>query len=105
MLIQRLDSLLAAFVQGLRELGWSDGIDRHIEERRTTADATRAPALTKKLIELQPDVIVTGSTTARAAPHRENENDPDCDPLATRVAAGACGFLVGRGKSCDFRTV
>jgi putative ABC transport system substrate-binding protein len=69
-------SWLAAFVQGLRELGRSDGIDLHIDERWISADATRAPALAKELIELQPYVIVTGSTPATAAPHRETKTIP-----------------------------
>jgi putative tryptophan/tyrosine transport system substrate-binding protein len=69
-------SWLAAFVQGLRELGWSDGIDLHIDERWINADATRAPALAEGLIELQPDVIVTGSTPATAAEHRETKTIP-----------------------------
>jgi putative tryptophan/tyrosine transport system substrate-binding protein len=69
-------SWLAAFVQGFRELGWPDGIDLHIDERWIDADATRAPALMRKLIELQPDVIVTGSTPATAAAHRETKTIP-----------------------------
>ena len=73
MLIQRG---FAAFVQGLRELGWSDGIDLHIDERWINADATRAPALAKELIELRPDMIVTGSTPATAASHRETKTTP-----------------------------
>ena len=40
------------------------------------ADATPAPALAKELIELQPDVIVTGSTSATAAPHRVTKTIP-----------------------------
>jgi ABC-type uncharacterized transport system substrate-binding protein len=40
------------------------------------ADATPAPALANQLIELQPDVIVIGSTPATGAPHRETKTIP-----------------------------
>jgi putative tryptophan/tyrosine transport system substrate-binding protein len=49
----------AAFVERLQQLGWSDGRNVHIEERRTGGDAELARKYAAELVALAPDVIVT----------------------------------------------
>jgi putative ABC transport system substrate-binding protein len=52
------DNFLAAFRQGLRDLGYVEGQNLLIEYR-WTARGDRLPALMGELLSLQPDLIVT----------------------------------------------
>jgi ABC transporter substrate binding protein len=52
----------AAFVQGLRQLGWTEGQNLHIEVRWNNGDAALARTFAAELIGLTPDVILTAST-------------------------------------------
>jgi putative tryptophan/tyrosine transport system substrate-binding protein len=49
---------LAAFLQGLQELGWSDGRNVRIDVRWGTGDAGRNRRHALELVELAPDVIL-----------------------------------------------
>jgi putative ABC transport system substrate-binding protein len=51
-----------AFVQRLRELGWTDGSTVAIEYRWAEGRFDRAPALVAELVQLKVDVLVTHST-------------------------------------------
>jgi putative tryptophan/tyrosine transport system substrate-binding protein len=52
----------AAFLQGLQQLGWTDGRNLRIDIRRTLGDAERTRRYAAELVALAPDVIlVTGS--------------------------------------------
>ena len=53
---------LAAFVQGLRQLGWIDGQNLRIDIRWSASDAKLARAYSAELIGLVPDVILAAST-------------------------------------------
>src|SRR5262249_48387403 len=56
---------VAAFLQGLRELGWTDGSNVRIEYRWGSGDAGRVPKYAEELVALAPDVILgQGSSTA-----------------------------------------
>ena len=58
---------LAAFLQGLRELGWTDGRNVRIEYRWGAGDVDRYRAIAAELVALAPDVILaTGSATVAA---------------------------------------
>src|SRR5215470_15708750 len=52
---------LAAFVQALKQLGWSDGRNLQIETRWANADDVRRHAA--ELVALAPDVILAGTAT------------------------------------------
>jgi putative ABC transport system substrate-binding protein len=52
---------LAAFVQGLRQLGWIDGKNLRLDVR-WTANPTLVPIYAAQLIGLMPDVILVAST-------------------------------------------
>src|SRR6516162_5378070 len=56
-------SYFAAFVQGLRQLGWIEGQNLRIDTRWSAGDATLARIYAAQLIGLSPDVILASSTT------------------------------------------
>jgi putative tryptophan/tyrosine transport system substrate-binding protein len=68
-----VEKAFAAFEQRLAALGWSEGSNLHIDLRWTAGDINRAFSLAKELVTLQPDVILSGSTPATAAIHRETQ--------------------------------
>src|SRR5215471_4215883 len=53
---------IAAFPQGLHEIGWTEGRNLQIDYRWGGGDIDRIRASAKELIELSPDVIVAHST-------------------------------------------
>jgi putative ABC transport system substrate-binding protein len=59
---------VAAFAQGLQELGWTDGRNVRIEYRWGAGDAERIRRHAAELVALAPDVIVAPAT-ATVAPH------------------------------------
>jgi putative ABC transport system substrate-binding protein len=58
---------VAAFVQGLRELGWTEGGNIHIDYRWAGADVGRICSAAAELIDLKPDAIVA-QTALTVAP-------------------------------------
>lgn len=58
---------LAALVQGLQELGWTDGRNIHIDYRYTAGDAERTRRYAAELVALAPDVILAGNTSTMGA--------------------------------------
>jgi putative tryptophan/tyrosine transport system substrate-binding protein len=57
---------LAAFALGLKQLGWSDGLNLRIDTRWANTDDIRRHAA--ELAALAPDVLVAGTGTATVAP-------------------------------------
>jgi putative ABC transport system substrate-binding protein len=70
------DGEIAAFRQGLEELGWTDGRNVNVLLRWTGADLDRIRAFAKELIELRPDVLVARSTPPTLALKRETDTIP-----------------------------
>jgi putative ABC transport system substrate-binding protein len=60
-------SLVRALVQGLQQLGWTDGRNIRIDYRWAAAERSRALALANELVELKPEVIVACAGPAAAA--------------------------------------
>jgi putative ABC transport system substrate-binding protein len=58
---------LALFLQGLQELGWTDGRNVRIDYRWAAADADRAHTYAAELVALAPDVIVAAAGPSMAA--------------------------------------
>jgi putative tryptophan/tyrosine transport system substrate-binding protein len=54
---------LAAFTQGLQELGWTDGSNIHIDYRYTAGDPERTRKYAAELVALAPDVILAGNSS------------------------------------------
>ena len=55
-----------AFVQGLEQLGWSEGWNVRIEMRSAAGSAERLSGYVAELLALAPDIIVTAGTSAGA---------------------------------------
>ncbi|HWX86201.1 MAG TPA: ABC transporter substrate-binding protein [Xanthobacteraceae bacterium] len=53
---------LGGFPQGMQELGYVQGRNYIIEGRYADGDVARLPALFQELVQLKPDVILTGTT-------------------------------------------
>jgi len=51
---------LAAFREGLRQLGWTDGVNVQLDTRWGTGDASHLRTAAKELIASAPDVILAG---------------------------------------------
>src|SRR5271155_2556313 len=56
-------SYVAAFIQGLRQLGWIEGQNLRVEVRSNAGNAGLAQTYAAQLIGLMPDVILAASTT------------------------------------------
>jgi putative ABC transport system substrate-binding protein len=67
---------LSAFTQELADLGWTDGRNVRMELRWYGGNANRIPALAQELVGLQPDIIVTNTTSATVAVQRETRTIP-----------------------------
>jgi putative tryptophan/tyrosine transport system substrate-binding protein len=58
---------LAVFLQGLQELGWTDGRNVRIDYRWAAADAGRYRTYAAELVALAPDVILASASASVAA--------------------------------------
>ena len=67
---------LAAFLEGLKGLGWEVGRNLQIELRWASADVAQIGRLAKELVALKPEVIVSNTTPVTAALHRESASIP-----------------------------
>src|SRR3974390_358318 len=57
-------TFLAAFRQGLEQLGWTEGRNLQIDARFGQGDADRARKYAAELVALTPDVILTSGSIA-----------------------------------------
>jgi ABC-type uncharacterized transport system substrate-binding protein len=69
-------SRFAGFKQELAVLGWTDGVNLRIDVRWTGGDVTRAAALAKELVAMQPEVILANTTPVTAALQHETKTIP-----------------------------
>jgi putative ABC transport system substrate-binding protein len=85
-------SHISAFTQAVAGLGWTDGSNVLMDVRWGGGDADRIRALAQELVDLQPDIILTDSTSATAAVQREARTIPIVftsvtDPVASGIVA------------------
>ena len=73
---QEAQARIAAFRQGLRELGWTEGRNLRMELGWGTGDPDRARTLATELISIAPDVIVAHGTPALTALYRATRTIP-----------------------------
>ncbi len=87
---------LAAFRQGLQELGYVEGNNVVIDERYANGRRERLPALAKQLVRLKPDIFLThGGSASRAADKAGREAGKtipvvfgqQADPVGARLVA------------------
>src|SRR5262249_33470387 len=57
-------SRISAFLQGLQELGWTDGRNVRIDTRWGAGDAARFHRYAEELLALAPDVVLASGTPA-----------------------------------------
>jgi putative ABC transport system substrate-binding protein len=67
---------LSGFIQGLAQLGWTDGRNVRMDLRWTAGSVDRTRMFAKELVNLQPDVILAYSTPPTAALQRETRTIP-----------------------------
>ena len=60
-------SRLGGLIVGLRQRGWVEGVNFRLELRSTFGPSDKLKAAIQELLELKPDVILTGSTIETAA--------------------------------------
>ncbi len=65
-----------AFLAGLRDLGWVEGDNIHVEYRDAGGDNDRLPALAAELVALDVDVLVTATFQGILAAHRATAKIP-----------------------------
>jgi putative ABC transport system substrate-binding protein len=73
---QEGQSSVAAFRDGLRNLGWIEGRNSQIDTRWAAADVELMKRLAQELVALQPDLILTSTTPAAAAMLRQTRDIP-----------------------------
>ena len=61
------NSRLGALIAGLRQRGWVEGVNYRLEVRSTFGGPDKLQTAIAELIDLKPDVILTGSTVETAA--------------------------------------
>src|SRR5262245_950334 len=81
-----------AFRQGLQEMGWVEGRNFRADYRWAAGDLDRMRVIAKDFVDLQPDVLFGGSTSAVLALLRETRTIPIVftnlsDPVGTGVVA------------------
>jgi putative ABC transport system substrate-binding protein len=97
---------LSGFMQGLAELGWSEGRNVRMDVRWAAGNPDRMRTFAKELVDLQCDVILSQTTPVTAALHRETQTIPIifvmvADPVGAgfvasvaRPGANLTGFMV-----------
>jgi putative tryptophan/tyrosine transport system substrate-binding protein len=84
---------LSGFMQGLADLGWTDGRNLRMDVRWAADNIDRMRTFAKELVGLRPDVIIAHSTPVTAALQRETRTIPIVfvnvvDPVGDGFVAG-----------------
>ena len=69
-------SFLAAFLQGLRQLGWIEGQNLHVDVRWSASNTDLARTYAVELIGLRPDVVLAGTTLNLTMIHQATSTIP-----------------------------
>ena len=97
---------LSAFVQGLVELGWTNGHNIRMHIRWPAGNIDRVRKSAKELVDLQPDVILSEGTPATFALQRETRPVPVIfAAISDPVAAGLVASLARPGGNITGFTI
>jgi putative tryptophan/tyrosine transport system substrate-binding protein len=89
---------IAAFQQGLKDLGWIEGRNLRIDYRWPAGDLDRARMSANELVALQPDAILAGNTPSVIALLRETHTIPIVfTNVSDPVGSGLIGSLAHPG--------
>ena len=92
--------LIAAFRQGLRELGYVEGKTVILEVRLAEGAVERLPPLARELVALKPDIIVASNDAAIASVRRETQTIPIVMAISSDPAgAGFVASLARPGRN------
>jgi putative ABC transport system substrate-binding protein len=72
---------LVRFFDGMRDLGYREGVNFDVEYRYGRGEMARLPALAEELVRLNPDIILAGHTTAAVAAKHATSTIPIVCPL------------------------
>jgi putative tryptophan/tyrosine transport system substrate-binding protein len=86
----------SGFLQGLQQLGWTEGRDFRIDIRWTGGDAARTRQYAAELVELGPDVILAQGTTALGLLLQATRNVPIVFAQITDPVGG--GFVTSLAR-------
>lgn len=91
---------LAAFIQGLADMGWSDGHNLRIDIRWGSNDSEKSRTFAAELLALHPDVVLTSASSATAAMRQASATTPIVFVLvADPVGAGLVDSLARPGAN------
>jgi ABC-type uncharacterized transport system substrate-binding protein len=98
-----LRAMTAALREQLENLGWAEGRNIKLDYRWATAESGQFPVLARELLALQPDVIVSVTTTAALAIKRETNTVPAfaIRPIAVTCRSAGALFRSSFQQSCD----
>src|SRR5262247_2082606 len=89
---------IAAFLQGLQQLGWTEGRNVRIDYRRSAGDADRARRYAAELVALAPDVILASGTSLVGPLQQATRSVPIVFPvIGDPVGAGIVDSLARPG--------
>src|SRR5262245_31764511 len=93
---------VGAFLQGLQELGWTDGRNVRLEYRWGSADAERIRKSAAELVALAPDVILVSGNSGMAPLYQATRTLPivfvnASDPVRRWLRRKPCAA----GRQCD----
>ena len=89
---------IAAFREGLRKLGWTEGRELQIDYRWFAGDPDRARAYAAELVKLKPEVIFAATSSSLAPLQRETRSVPIVfAQLADPVGGGFVASLARPG--------
>ena len=90
-------SALEAFRQGLRELGYVEGKNIHLEKRYAEGKSDRLPALAAELARLKVDVIIVASALSASAARKATKTIPIVMAGSDPVGGGLVDSLAQPG--------
>ena len=91
---------VAAFREGLQQLGWLEGRDIRIDDRWAALDAEAMQQFAKELIALQPDLILSQTTNSTSALLQQSRTVPIIFAnVANTVGSGFVASLARPGAA------
>src|SRR5271169_2023833 len=73
---REIQARLAAFLDGLQQLGWTDGLNVQIDTRWASGDTNRGRSAAEELVGLAPEVILASASSSVVALQRTARSVP-----------------------------